>query len=62
MLAVVRLNSDRLLAGRTCGRIDIFLGDTRPSKGFQIVWQVFWLTVIGIDVLAFPGVIPSGIQ
>ena len=58
VLAVVRLNSERRLAGEVGGNISVFFGDTRPRKGVGTIWQVFWLAVAGIDALAFPGKSP----
>ena len=62
MLEEVRLNSVRLCAGRSCEDMVISHGDTRPKQGFQHAWQVFWLAVIGFDVLAFPGLAPVALS
>ena len=56
VLAEVRFNSGRFSALIGSKDIQNSLRDTRPGSGFHFPWQVFWLMVIGLDVLAFPGI------
>ena len=62
VLAVVRLNPVRPWAQTSFEGIAISPRDTRPNQEFQHVWPVFWLTVIGLNVPAFPGSSPVAID